>query len=202
MHLLTPNSQSIPLLSLPLGNHKSALHVHESVSVLQIGSSVPYFRFHVSAIIWYLHFFLSSLSMRISSSSIILYFKSHCDIWIITSILGCISTLSFLFYWHFFYYYVNAIPFIDLRVNDDYNFPLIRNRVPLILSTLNHLLQYMSVCIWVFICIYIYMENTSTIICVCRTQYILPTDFCFYSSWFPWPRDISILLFVLKKKQN
>ena len=34
LHLLTPNSQSLPSLSLPLGNHKSVLHVHEFVSFL------------------------------------------------------------------------------------------------------------------------------------------------------------------------
>ena len=31
---------------LPLGNYRCVLHVCESVSVLQIGSFVPYFRFH------------------------------------------------------------------------------------------------------------------------------------------------------------
>ena len=37
-------------LSLPyplLGNHRSVLYVCESVSILQIGSFVPYFRFHI-----------------------------------------------------------------------------------------------------------------------------------------------------------
>ena len=35
-HLLTPKSQFVPLPpSTPLGNHKSVLHVCESVSVLQ-----------------------------------------------------------------------------------------------------------------------------------------------------------------------
>ena len=42
LHLLTPNSQSL----LPLVN-KSILYVYESVSVLQIGSFVPYFRFYI-----------------------------------------------------------------------------------------------------------------------------------------------------------
>ena len=32
---------------LPVGNHKSVLHVYESVSVLKIGSFVPYFTFHI-----------------------------------------------------------------------------------------------------------------------------------------------------------
>ena len=32
--LLTPNSQSLPPLPLPLGNHKSVLYAHEFVSVL------------------------------------------------------------------------------------------------------------------------------------------------------------------------
>ena len=44
LHLLTPNSQSLPLLSLPLGNHKSVLHVCEFVSFLQIGSFMLYIR--------------------------------------------------------------------------------------------------------------------------------------------------------------
>ena len=47
LHLPTPNSPSIPLPSpLPLSNHKSVLHVHESVSLLQIVSFGPCFRFH------------------------------------------------------------------------------------------------------------------------------------------------------------
>ena len=33
--------------SLPLGNHKCVLHGCESASVLWIGSSVPYYRFHI-----------------------------------------------------------------------------------------------------------------------------------------------------------
>ena len=40
LHLLTPDSQCIPL---PLGNHGSVILVHESISVLQIGSFVSYF---------------------------------------------------------------------------------------------------------------------------------------------------------------
>ena len=46
--LLIPNS-SLPLSPNPLslGNHKSILHVCESVSVLQIGSLVPYLRYHI-----------------------------------------------------------------------------------------------------------------------------------------------------------
>ena len=50
LHLPTPNSQSLPLPTLShthIGNHKCALHVCEPVSVLQIGSPVPYFRFHI-----------------------------------------------------------------------------------------------------------------------------------------------------------
>ena len=43
LHLLTPNSQSIPLTH----NHKSVLYVCEPVSVLQIASSVPYIRCHI-----------------------------------------------------------------------------------------------------------------------------------------------------------
>ena len=44
LHLPTTKSQSIPLPpTLPLGNHKSDLHVYESV--LQLGSLVPYFSF-------------------------------------------------------------------------------------------------------------------------------------------------------------
>ena len=49
-HLLTPESQSIPSPPSPLGNHKSVLLVYESVSVLQIGSFVPYFRFNIQVI--------------------------------------------------------------------------------------------------------------------------------------------------------
>ena len=37
-------------LSLQLSNHKSLLHVCESVFVLQIGSFVPYFSFHIKVI--------------------------------------------------------------------------------------------------------------------------------------------------------
>ena len=48
LHLLTTKSQSIPLPHpLPLGNHKSDVYVCESVTLLQIGSFVPYFRFHI-----------------------------------------------------------------------------------------------------------------------------------------------------------
>ena len=47
LHLPTPSSQSIPL-----GNHKSVLHVCESVSVLWLGSSVPYFRCHIE-LLWH-----------------------------------------------------------------------------------------------------------------------------------------------------
>ena len=54
-------SPSIPS-SLPIGNHKSVLYVYESVSVLQIGSLMPYFRFHIKVITYGI-----SLSMRISS---------------------------------------------------------------------------------------------------------------------------------------
>ena len=43
LRLSTPNSQSFPFPPLSPGNHKSVLHVCESVSVLQIGSFVPYF---------------------------------------------------------------------------------------------------------------------------------------------------------------
>ena len=32
---------------LPRSNHTSLLYVHESVSILNIGSLVPYFRFHI-----------------------------------------------------------------------------------------------------------------------------------------------------------
>ena len=42
----TPNP-SLPLPPLHLGNHKSVLYVCESLSVSQIGSFVPYFRFHM-----------------------------------------------------------------------------------------------------------------------------------------------------------
>ena len=48
LHLLTPNS--CPSRSLPLGNYKSVLYVCESVSVLQRGPLVPYFRSHVYVI--------------------------------------------------------------------------------------------------------------------------------------------------------
>ena len=34
LHLLIPSSPSLPLPPLPLGNHKSIIHVYESVSVL------------------------------------------------------------------------------------------------------------------------------------------------------------------------
>ena len=45
--LLIPNSQGIPPHPPPLGNHKYILYVCESVSILYIGSFVPYFRFHI-----------------------------------------------------------------------------------------------------------------------------------------------------------
>ena len=41
--------QASPVPS-PLGNHKCILHVHESISVLQTGSSVSHFRFHIQVI--------------------------------------------------------------------------------------------------------------------------------------------------------
>ena len=44
-HLQTPCPSHS--LNLPLGNHKSVLHVCESVSVLYIVLSMPYFRFHL-----------------------------------------------------------------------------------------------------------------------------------------------------------
>ena len=53
LHLLTPNSWSVPL---PLGNHTSDLYVCESVSLLLTGSFAQYFRFHICDIIWYLSF--------------------------------------------------------------------------------------------------------------------------------------------------
>ena len=50
LYLPTPNSQSIPLPPSSPGCCKSSLHVCESVSILYIGSSVPYFRFHIQVI--------------------------------------------------------------------------------------------------------------------------------------------------------
>ena len=43
-HQILSPSLSLPL---PLGNHKSDLYVCDSVSVLQVSSFVPYFRFHI-----------------------------------------------------------------------------------------------------------------------------------------------------------
>ena len=40
-------SQSSHFFPLPLGNHKSVLHVHEFVSFLWKGSFVPYIRFQI-----------------------------------------------------------------------------------------------------------------------------------------------------------
>ena len=47
LHLLIPNSQSLLPRPLPLGNHKSALYVCKSVSVLQRSSFVSCFIFHI-----------------------------------------------------------------------------------------------------------------------------------------------------------
>ena len=67
LQLLTPNSQFFPA-STSLGNHKSILYVCESVSVLEIGSLVPYFRVHIEVISYGICLSLSELlSMRISS---------------------------------------------------------------------------------------------------------------------------------------
>ena len=51
-------SHSLPL---PLGNHKSALHAFVSVSVVQTGSFVPCFRFHVEVISYGICLSLSGL---------------------------------------------------------------------------------------------------------------------------------------------
>lgn len=50
LYLLVPNSQSIPPLTLPLGNHKSVLYVFESFLFHEwviCAVSNQYFRFHV-----------------------------------------------------------------------------------------------------------------------------------------------------------
>ena len=78
LHLPTPNSQPISLSPLPLGNYKSVLYVYESVSVLYIGSFVPYFIFfylcHIldftyewCHMVFVFLFLTTSLSMIISS---------------------------------------------------------------------------------------------------------------------------------------
>ena len=54
LHLLIPNSRSIPLPALHLGNHSSVLSVCESVSVFQIGSIVLCFRCHLCDIIGFM----------------------------------------------------------------------------------------------------------------------------------------------------
>ena len=51
LHLLIPNSQSIPLPLSPLLG-KSVLHGCESLSVSWISSFVSYFRFHIWEGIW------------------------------------------------------------------------------------------------------------------------------------------------------
>ena len=68
----TPNSQSIRLpLQLSLGNHKSVLYVCKSAYVLQIGSFVLYFRFHMQVIsLVFVYLFLTSSFSTIISSYI------------------------------------------------------------------------------------------------------------------------------------
>ena len=46
LHLLSPHSQSIPLPSCPLGNHKSDLQVHEFLFCGMV-LFVPYIRFQI-----------------------------------------------------------------------------------------------------------------------------------------------------------
>ena len=67
--IYNPKSQSVPHSPLhSLGNHKSVLYVHKSVSVLYTGSSVPYFRFYIQVISYGICFslWLTSLSIWIS----------------------------------------------------------------------------------------------------------------------------------------
>ena len=89
-------SPSLSLL-LPIGNHKSFLHVHEFASFLYMGSCCAvYYIPDTSDITWYLSFSfrLASLSMRISSpihvttNGIILFLSWLC------SIPVCICTTS------------------------------------------------------------------------------------------------------------
>ena len=84
-HLLTLNSQSIPLLPPFTLETKYFLYVCESVPVLKIGSFVPYFRFHVYVISYgiclslsdLLHFlltYLHSSCTQVAANDIILFF--------------------------------------------------------------------------------------------------------------------------------
>ena len=50
-----------PSQLLPLGNHKSVLHVCESISVLQIGAFMAYFRCHIEVISYGICLSLSDL---------------------------------------------------------------------------------------------------------------------------------------------
>ena len=68
-----PQTPSLSLfLPLPLGNHKSVLHVHEFVSFLQIGSFVPMlvsrYKWYQPHLILYLDFVLSMWEVGMSAS--------------------------------------------------------------------------------------------------------------------------------------
>ena len=61
-HLLIPTAHSIPPSPpAPLGNHQLVLHVHDFVSVSQIGSFVLYFKFYKEMISYCISFSLSDL---------------------------------------------------------------------------------------------------------------------------------------------
>ena len=59
-------------LPLPLGNHKSVLHVCESISVLLIDLFVPYIRFHVQVILYGICLSLSDLLHLVWESLVII----------------------------------------------------------------------------------------------------------------------------------
>ena len=65
LHLLNPKFRFTQ--PVPPGNPKSALYICEAVSISETGSSVSYFRFHIYVISYGICFFLTSLSMIMSS---------------------------------------------------------------------------------------------------------------------------------------
>ena len=85
--MFTPTSSFIPPLTspLPLENHKFVFYVCESVSVLQRGSSVSLFRFHIKAISWNFSF-----SLELASHGMIISRSIH----VVTN--GVISFFSWL----------------------------------------------------------------------------------------------------------
>ena len=98
LHLLVPNSRSIPLPTLHLGNHSSVLYVCESI--FQIGSFVSCFRCHLCDIISFMVFVLLFLTNFTQYDN--LQVSPHCCKWYYFILFVLSSILLYIMHHIFF----------------------------------------------------------------------------------------------------